>query len=66
MLKKYVLAVFLALFAGAASATPAGIDVSAALTELTNAETAIASVGGAILVLAAIALAWRWVKASFF
>lgn len=44
----------------------AAIDTTAAVTELTDAGTALGAVGGAILVLAGIALAYRWVKAAFF
>ena len=58
-----------AIVAGAAlSATSvfAAIDTTAAVAELTDAQTSIAAVGGAILILAGISLAYRWVKATFF
>ena len=42
------------------------IDTTAAVQEVTDAGTAVAAVGGAILVLAGISLAYRWVKATFF
>lgn len=42
------------------------IDTTAAVAEVTDAGTAIAAVGGAILVLSGISLAYRWVKATFF
>jgi hypothetical protein len=42
------------------------IDTTAAVQEVTDAGTAMAAVGGAILVLSGISLAYRWVKATFF
>lgn len=44
----------------------AAIDTTAAVAEITDAGTAIAAVGGGILVLAGISMAYRWVKATFF
>lgn len=44
----------------------AAIDTTDAIAEITAAGTAIGAVGGAILVLAGISLAIRWVKATFF
>jgi len=44
----------------------AAIDTTAAVASITDAGTALGAVGGAILVLAGIALAYRWVKAAFF
>ena len=46
------------------SVSMAAIDTTAAVAEITDAGTAIAAVGGAILVLAGISLTYRWVKAS--
>lgn len=42
------------------------IDTAAAETQITNAGTAVAAVGGALIVLAGISMAYRWVKATFF
>jgi len=44
----------------------AAVDTTAALAELADAQTAIIAVGGAIIVLAGVALGIRWVKATFF
>jgi len=44
----------------------AAVDTTAAVASITDAGTALGAVGGAILVLAGIALAYRWVKAAFF
>lgn len=58
-----------AIVAGIASAATSAfavIDTTAAVQEVTDAGTAIAAVGGAILVLSGISLAYRWVKATFF
>ena len=58
-----------AIVAGIASVATSAfavIDTTAAVQEVTDAGTAIAAVGGAILVLAGISLAYRWVKATFF
>jgi len=44
----------------------AAIDTTDAVASLGEAETAIGVVGGAILGLAGVALAYRWVKATFF
>ena len=56
------------LVSGAAMAQSGGgtIDVSAGVAELTAAGTAIATVGGAMLVLAGIASAYKWARAAFF
>jgi len=59
-------ALIASVLAVAASPTFAAIDTTAALAELTEAGTALGAVGAAILVLAGISLAYRWVKASFF
>lgn len=44
----------------------AAIDTTAAEASITDAQTAVVAVGGAILVLAGVAMAYRWVKATFF
>jgi len=44
----------------------AAIDTTEALAELESAGVAIAAIGGAILGLAGISLAYRWAKATFF
>jgi hypothetical protein len=51
---------------GAAFAQSSGIDVSAGVAKLTEAGVAIATVGGAMLVLAGIAAAYKWARAAFF
>tara|TARA_R110001592_G_scaffold340362_2_gene628486 strand:+ start:48 stop:284 length:237 start_codon:yes stop_codon:yes gene_type:complete len=50
----------------AANMSYAAIDTTAAVAEVDGAGTAIAAVGGAIISLAALAMAYRWVKATFF
>ena len=58
-----------AIVAGIASVATSAfavIDTTAAVQEVNDAGTAIIAVGGAILVLAGISLAYRWVKATFF
>lgn len=47
-----------------AQATP--IDVSDGVDQLTAAGVAIATIGGAMLVLAGIAAAYKWARAAFF
>lgn len=42
------------------------IDTTDVVAQLASVQTAIAAVGAGILVLAAISLGYRWVKASFF
>lgn len=64
-LKIALVGLMLAPFSAFASSPPT-LDVSEGLSSLTAAETALATVGGAIVALAGIALAWRWIKASFF
>lgn len=59
-------AVVAAVTVGAATSSQAAIDTTAAVAEITGAETAIAAIGGGILVLAGISLAYRWTKAAFF
>lgn len=44
----------------------AAIATTEALASITDAETAITAVGGALIGLAAVAMALRWVKAMFF
>ncbi len=58
-----VLAGVLALVAGPAFGA---IDVGAATTAIGDASTAITTVGGLLIGLAAVAMALRWVKAMFF
>lgn len=47
-------------------ADPVAIDTTDVVAQLASVQTAIAAVGAGILVLAAISLGYRWVKASFF
>lgn len=47
-------------------AEPVAIDTTDVVAQLASVQTAIAAVGAGILVLAAISLGYRWVKASFF
>ncbi|MCC6143398.1 MAG: methyltransferase [Candidatus Hydrogenedentes bacterium] len=58
----------LPVIVGSLLAAPAfaAIDTTDALASITDAGTAIAAVGGGILVLAGISLGYRWVKATFF
>lgn len=42
------------------------IDTTDVIAQLGSVQTAIAAVGAGILVLAAISLGYKWVKASFF
>lgn len=44
----------------------AQIDTTAVVTEIGNVTTAVAAIGGALLLVAATVLAYRWVKAQFF
>lgn len=44
----------------------AAISTTEALASVADAETAITAVGGALIGLAAVAMALRWVKAMFF
>lgn len=50
----------------AAASAHAAIDTTAAVLSITDAQTAMAAVGGAVLVAAGISFAYRWVKATFF
>ena len=68
-----VRAVLVGLFASLSAAVPALVhaqaaayDVSGAVAELDNVGLTIAVIGVALVALAAIALAWRWIKAMFF
>lgn len=56
----------MSLVSGSALADPVAIDTADAVAQVGAAGTAIAAVGGSILILAAISLAYRWVKATFF
>lgn len=51
---------------GLALAQATTIDVSDGVAQLTAAGVAIATVGGAMLVLAGIAAAYKWARAAFF
>lgn len=62
-MKKVILPALVGILSAPAFAV---IDTTAAVAEVTDAGTAIAAVGGGILVLAGISLAYRWVKATFF
>lgn len=42
------------------------MDLTTALAAVDEATVAIGTIGGAIVVAAAIAFGWRWVKAMFF
>lgn len=46
-----------------ASASPGGIDITAATSALSNAGTAVAAVGVAMVAAAAAGIAYRWVTA---
>lgn len=60
--------VALAIMSGSvmALADPVAIDTTDVVAQLGAVQTAIAAVGAGILILAAISLGYRWVKASFF
>ena len=68
MFLRRVLIPFSAVSAAALSLpASAAIDVTAATTYLSgDVSTAITAVGGALLVLAALALGFKWIKAMFF
>ena len=56
-----------ALVAGSAFAqSSGGIDVSGVVTSLGQIGTAVATVGGALLAAAAIAVAYKWIKGFMF
>lgn len=55
-----------ALVPGLAFAQATAIDVSDGVDQLTAAGVAIATIGGAMLVLAGIAAAYKWARAAFF
>lgn len=54
------------VLAVASGSALAAIDTASALAAVEDAETAIVAVGGALIGLAAIGLALRWVKGMFF
>lgn len=54
------------LVSSLALAQPVAIDTADAVTQIGNAQTAVIAVGGAIVILAAVAFTYRWVKATFF
>ena len=53
------------LLPGAAFATGT-IDTTAVLASITDMQTAITAVGGAIIVVAAVAVGYKWVKGMLF
>lgn len=66
MLKKIGGVGLVSLAPVSAFAQATAIDTTDALAQIGEAETAVLAVGLAIIALAAIAMAIRWVKASFF
>lgn len=65
-IKKLGLVAALTATSGAVMAEAVPITVTDAVSQIAAGQTAIAAVGGAILILAAISLGFRWVKAQFF
>lgn len=65
---KKVAVAFMSLFASVAAFATTGpsIDVTEGMGYIDSAQTAIVTIGGALVALAAIVLAYRWVKANFF
>ena len=61
--KKYTAAAGLGLAAGAAQAQ---IDTTAVVSDIGDVATALTAVGTAIVAVAAVAMAFRWIKASMF
>ena len=61
-----VLMGLLAAFAQSAFATAISVDVSAVTEQLLEINTAVAAVGAALLVAAAIAVTFKWAKATIF
>jgi len=60
----YLLAALVSFFSLPASAA---IDVSAATTYIgTDVTAALTAVGGAVILLAALAMGFKWIKAMFF
>jgi len=55
-----------AAVAPATSHATGGLDTTAVLAALTDMQTAIVAVGGAIIVVAAIAVSYKWVKGMLF
>jgi hypothetical protein len=49
-----------------AGSSQAAIDVTAAMAEINDLPTVIATVGAALLVAAGTAVAYKWAKATFF
>lgn len=64
--KKVGLVAALTATSGLAMADAVAITTTDAVAQIAAGQTAIAAVGGAILILAAISLGFRWVKAQFF
>lgn len=65
-IKKVGLVAALTATSGLAMAEAVPINVTDAVAQIATGQTAIAAVGAAILILAAISLGFRWVKAQFF
>lgn len=63
--KKYLVPTGVGVLAVSVPAV-AQVDTAAAVTEIGNITTAITAIGGAIIGVAAVAMAFRWVKAQFF
>lgn len=64
---KYVHKLSLGVFGALpASVAFAAVDTTEALASIADAETAIGAVGVALIGVAAVAMALRWVKAMFF
>ena len=61
-----VLMGLLAAFAQSVFATAISVDVSAVTEQLLEINTAVAAVGAALLVAAAIAVTFKWAKATIF
>jgi len=55
-----------ALLPSVVLAAPVAIDTADAVAQVGAAGTAISAIGVAIIALAALALGYRWVKATFF
>lgn len=60
------LAVMIGLLAAPAFATGTTIDTTAITDQLSANETALIAVGGAIIALAAVAVAFKWIKGMLF
>lgn len=66
-MKKFILAMILMMVGNQAMAAAAAVDVSEAVTQIgTHGTAAITSVGTVIIVLAAVAVVFKWVKGAIF